>query len=390
MITLVIFEGGSAGSWVERVLASLRQAIVLDTIERARKSSAIDQVIVATDSADLASRAAALGAEVDLDGQGGGFHFGRRLAAIVRRRGLERVIYMSGGLGALATPEDLAWIGRELRRHDRVLITNNVHSADMVAFTPARAVERVEPPSMDNNLAMSLTMDAQLPLVTPPRTLGLHFDIDTPTDVLVLGVHPGTGPATREWLDCHPLDRSRVWAVMQVMDDLSAELLIFGRIGAPLFYYLDDRTRCRLRVVSEERGMKSLGREARGEVVSLMGYLWESLGSRSFFERIGRVAAAALIDSRVLFAHRRWAVSQADRFLSDLGMYEEIEHPGVREFTRAAREAPVPVLLGGHSLVSGGVWALVDARLRGVVAPKAREEGPQAGAGRDTPGRKGR
>lgn len=365
MVSLVIFEGGPARSWVERMLADLRQAIVLDTVERARACGAIGKVIVATDREELAARAAALGAEVDRDGAGESFHFGRRLAELVRRRRLERVIYMSGGLGALASPDDLAWVARELSRRKQVVIANNVHSADLVAFTPADALERVKLPTMDNSLAMSLSADAGLELVHPPRTLGLHFDIDTPADALVLGVHPGVGRAVRAWLEANPLDRSRVTAVLRVMDEPMADLLIFGRIGAPLFYYLDDRTRCRLRVVSEERGMKSLGRDRRGEAVSLMGFLWESVGDAGLFRCVANVASAALLDTRVLFAHRRWEVSQADRFLSDLGLWEEIGHPGVRAFTRAAvQEASVPVLLGGHSLVSGGVWALVDARLR--------------------------
>jgi hypothetical protein len=33
----------------------------------------------------------------------------------------------------------------------------------------------------------------------------------------------------------------------------------------------------------------------------------------------------------------------------------------VREFTQAALSAAVPVVLGGHSLVSGGLYALVEA-----------------------------
>ena len=32
--------------------------------------------------------------------------------------------------------------------------------------------------------------------------------------------------------------------------------------------------------------------------------------------------------------------------------------PFLRDFTRAAVEAPIPVLLGGHSLMSGGLMAL--------------------------------
>lgn len=365
-VTLTIFEGGKAASEIERLLAGLRQAVVLDTVERAQRVRFIDSVVVVTDSRELAEEARARGADVDLDGEGEAFHFGQRLARVVARRGLERVIYMSGGLGALATPDDLRWVARELLHREMAVITNNVYSADLVAFTPARALERIAPPAMDNSLAMALTTVARLPLVTPPRTLGLHFDIDTPTDMLILAVHPGVGPQTRRYLRQQPLDLGRVRAIMRVLEDARADLLLFGRIGAPLFYYLDERTRCRLRVVSEERGMKALGRDVRGEVVSLLGHLWERVGSRELFRMLAGMVQAALLDSRVLFAHRRWEVSQEDRFLSDLGEWPGIRHPGVREFTREAVASDIPVLLGGHSLVSGGIWALVDATLRGI------------------------
>jgi hypothetical protein len=35
----------------------------------------------------------------------------------------------------------------------------------------------------------------------------------------------------------------------------------------------------------------------------------------------------------------------------------------VREFTRCAVSASIPVVLGGHSLVSGGLWLLAEALL---------------------------
>lgn len=351
------------------MLARVRQAVVLDTVARARRARAVEQIIVVTDSPELACQARALGAIADLDPEREDFHFGRRLAGLVRRHRLRRIFYMSGGLGALATSDDLAWVARELSRRDAVVICNNIHSSDLVAFTPGSVIWRVEPPAMDNSLAMTLAQEGGLPVLHPPRTLGLHFDIDTPADVAIASVHPGLGEHTRRLVDGLPLGRERVWQVFRVMGDPHADLLVFGRIGAPLFYYLDDRTRCRLRVLSEERGMKSLGRDVRGEVVSLMGHLWECAGSTGLFRVVAKVARAAVLDSRVLFAHRRWSVSPEDRFLSDLGHWERIGHPGVREFTRAAMEAEVPVLLGGHSLVSGGIWALVDAALRGVRAP---------------------
>jgi hypothetical protein len=38
-----------------------------------------------------------------------------------------------------------------------------------------------------------------------------------------------------------------------------------------------------------------------------------------------------------------------------------VEQPYLREFTHAAVEAPLPVILGGHSLVSGGLMLLTEA-----------------------------
>ena len=39
----------------------------------------------------------------------------------------------------------------------------------------------------------------------------------------------------------------------------------------------------------------------------------------------------------------------------------EIRDPFIRAFTEAAMACPVPVVLGGHSLVSGGLPVLVEA-----------------------------
>lgn len=137
--------------------------------------------------------------------------------------------------------------------------------------------------------------------------------------------------------------------------------MLFGRIGAQLFDYLDNHTRCRIRLFSEERGMKALGRDRRGEVVSLVGRLIEALGYVGFFEFLAQFCHGAVLDTRGLFEHFGWKLSQADRFASDIGALDLISHPGLRDFTAAAFNASIPVLLGGHSLVTGGMWALIDA-----------------------------
>ena len=104
--------------------------------------------------------------------------------------------------------------------------------------------------------------------------------------------------------------------------------------------------------------MEADGRASDGSVRSLLGYHLEAVGLERFFATLAELGDAAFIDTRVLLAHKRIDASRQDRFLSDLGRWQEIRDPFLRDFTRAALEAPIPVLLGGHSLMSGGLMAL--------------------------------
>ena len=93
---------------------------------------------------------------------------------------------------------------------------------------------------------------------------------------------------------------------------------------------------------------------------SALGYLYEAIGATAFFRRLGELGDAAILDTRVVEAHAGRQPSRADRYWSDVFAAEEIAAPWLREFTAAARESRQPVLLGGHSLVSGGLMALTD------------------------------
>jgi hypothetical protein len=100
-------------------------------------------------------------------------------------------------------------------------------------------------------------------------------------------------------------------------------------------------------------------RAKRGEVCSILGFYLEQVGMERFFDTLGQLGHAAFIDTRVIFTHFGLEPTIDDRFHSDLGQYEKIGDPFVREFTRRALEAPIPIVLGGHSLVSGGLLALI-------------------------------
>jgi hypothetical protein len=75
---------------------------------------------------------------------------------------------------------------------------------------------------------------------------------------------------------------------------------------------------------------------------------------------LAELGDGAIVDSRVLLAHRLGADEAAwpraeDRFASDLLLAERIADPWLRALTASARDASIPILLGGHTLVGPGV-----------------------------------
>ena len=106
--------------------------------------------------------------------------------------------------------------------------------------------------------------------------------------------------------------------------------------------------------------MISSGRFASGEVFSILGSLIELKGLDSFFDMLADHCQAALIDNRVLLAHRGKWPSEQDRFASDLGLTDKISDPWLRKLTIAARDVPIPVTMGGHGLLAGDLFALCE------------------------------
>ena len=137
-------------------------------------------------------------------------------------------------------------------------------------------------------------------------------------------------------------------------------MLLAGRVSSWVWRRLEANIPGQTRVVSEERGMRASGREARGEVRSLLGLHADVVGPSGIIRAFEQVCDAAFIDSRVLFAHRGIALERSERFASDALLPELVNDSWVRELTEAAASAKIPVVLGGHSLLSGGVWALSE------------------------------
>jgi len=360
-VSAVIFEGSSPLSPVEEMMVRVREAALLDNLEKLTKVPEIQDYYLYTNRPELKKPASSLGAQVFLNSADPQhFHFGEALKSAVLEHGLQRVFCLSGAGCPLITVQELQMVAHRLVKRENYVYTNNTQSSDMTAFTVTKGFEATQLPAMDNSLALTLRDQLGLEMELMPHTLGLLFDIDTPTDLVVLGAGPFGGPRTRKALQELKLDYGTLNAAKAVLRAEYEDVALIGRVGAPVIGRLNADLKLRLRIFSEERGMKSLGRIEAKEVISLLGLLLDHAGIEHFFEYLARVARCAFIDSRVLFYHYQLDLSDQERFLSDLGRWEELENPWLREFTRAAVNCKIPVLLGGHSLVAGSLWALCD------------------------------
>jgi CTP:molybdopterin cytidylyltransferase MocA len=358
MVTAVVMVGETGGvtqpvAWVQ----AARRRAARDLLEQLQRQPVVEKLILVSPEPDgLADVATHF-----VRSQPGAIHVGRQLAELVTRFGCDRILCFGGGSAPLLADETLELLLTKLVEAERLVVSNNRFASDWAGWVPAAVVgDWVERLPQDNMLAWVLSSEAGLAVESQPASAASRLDIDTPTDLLVLRLHQGTKAHLRAYLEQLPLASERLAQAVAVLARPAGRVFIAGRFGPDAWTALNKRSQCWLRVVAEERGMVSSGRLARGEVYSLLAEQIALGGMGSFFERLAQQADAAFIDSRVLLAHHgRWP-SEADRFASDLGQVDQIEDPWLREFTAYTGQADLPVVLGGHSLMSGAMFAMCD------------------------------
>ncbi|MDX1688104.1 MAG: hypothetical protein R3248_09000 [Candidatus Promineifilaceae bacterium] len=359
MITAVVMVGeGNAGSERATWVQGARRAAARDLVEQLTRQPLVEKVLL------LSPEPVEATAGPDphyLTSLAGPIHLGQQLARLVAEEEITHLLYFGGGSAPLLSDDTLTATVNQLAAADRLVITNNRYASDWAAVTPAPILaDWVSRLPRDNMLGWVLSAEAGLPLQAMPPSAASRLDIDTPLDLQLLRLHPRTKPYLRRYLNDLPLETQRLQAVVSVLATPATRVFIAGRISPDVWSALNRVTQSWLRVVSEERGMVSSGRQARGEARSLLAAHVEAVGMDAFFTTLADWADAALIDTRVLLAHHgRWPDADT-RFASDLGQVDHVVDEWLRALTAHALAAPIPILLGGHGLVAGDLYAICD------------------------------
>jgi hypothetical protein len=384
-VGLILFAAGPGRTSIEQLVGRARLAATRDLVEMALACPLVERVVVATGAPELVEQLPADSRlAVELDPPGEPFHFGQRLAAIIDRYCIRWPLYFGGGSAPLLAPESLHELCEDLLAATGRVIANNLRSADFFGFSPPEAIYRIAlPADQDNTVPYLLSRQAGLRAEALEPAIENCFDLDTPADLMVLRLLEQTKRHLRRYLDDVALDAGRVEAVLPQLVSAAADVALIGRVDTAIWGAASPDSPAVKRLYVEERSLKALGRDARGEVRSLIGCLFEAVGPAALFASLASLATAVFFDTRVLFHHLRLQLSAHDRYASDLGEVDAIRDPTAREFTAAALACPVPVILGGRNVVAGGLWALtqeawnrVDAGLLAAASPAAPARQP--------------
>ena len=238
-----------------------------------------------------------------------------------------RTIFVRWGSGSLLTHRTLLDMADAAR--DGRAWGNRAHGADIWASNGTRPANLHSPTQG----------------VFPPTAATL-FRLLTGSDLSLLSTHePAALSAEFTGLSA-PIIKQNVLAVTRLMTKRTAELVVIGDPGADGWKYLERETACRVRLLADSGG-------------GLLAALLHSAGPKRFAKYLTELGQAALINTRILFSDSGYPSSD-DFFLSDLGETERIAHLGLRALTETLLASEQAVVLGGASLVTGGMYLMVE------------------------------
>lgn len=346
----LLFDRGGRG-----LVAQARTAASRILAQKLLSCRSVERVVVATRSTPDWED---LPVEVIPDPPGQ-WRLGAQLEGVVKAFRPQRLLYFSSGSGFLLPEEKLSFLTHCWPSSPPFAVLNNFYSTDFGVLVP--------PPEggfsdlvRDNPLGLRLWR-AGYRCYELPRSAVTQLDIDTPGELQLLALVQDLPQELARVLRDVPTDRAQ--AILDLMTRVGGELLVVGRVAGQVLRVLEKTSACRVRVLSEERGMASLGLADAAKVRSLLSFV--SSNPAQLVSALASLADGVVWDTRVwLAAQGLWPLPE-DRFACDLLLPEEVKTPLLKELAEACLAAPVPFLLGGHALVSGGLYLAAELAWQG-------------------------
>lgn len=357
-IVAAIFHPPMGTTEPERFVEAGRLAATDDLIRALRPS--VDEILVVTGGHGSVGSLRRFDVRLVESDRGRPFHLGETLQRLVREDEIGTLLYFGSGSGGLLSGDSIDTLIAFAQRDEPGALFNNFYSCDFAVFASAAFLLRTALPENDNGLGFALS-DAGIPCFTLLRSVETQFDIDTPTDLLLLRASGKGGETVRRFLEARTFEHPTLPGVCGHLSDRSSFVHLSGRINPTTWGVFERRVACRTSGVIEGRGMRAYG----DPCPLLLQRILREVGATAYFARLAQVSDAAVIDTRPLLAAGNRLPPAYDRFASDLFRVDEIEDPYWRVFTQAAVDASIPVLLGGHSVVSGGLYLLAEAGWKG-------------------------
>jgi len=352
-VAALVFHAPVGTSIGERVVEEARQASTRGLCASLQRCGA-DPIVVAPSEA---VRAGVFDVETRTPpGVGEAFHFGRVLQRLIVDLNLDRLLYFGSGSGGLLSDEEIGRLVEFAVTPSESAVFNNFYSCDFAAFANARRLLEISLPAADNPLGFALA-DAGIQCLSMPRSASTQFDIDTPSDVHLLARTGRGNPELRRFLETRAWDHPSMDRALDVLTERSASTLLVGRVNPTTWSQFEREVACRTSALVEGRGMRA---SATRHVPWVRQAILED-GAEPFFRRLEDAADAAWVDTRPVLSSGDDLPPASTRFASDLFLLDEVDDPAWRSFTEAALRCPIPVVLGGHSLVSGGLYLAAEA-----------------------------
>jgi hypothetical protein len=362
MVPVIIMLPPAGLSEAEGWVAEGRRAAACDLIHRLAGVQSVGEIFVL--AAESVDRETLVGTgAVPLPTPSGPFHFGQTLAGIVDEKGFQQAAYFGGASAPLLTESMLQDVFHRLEENARpTVVVNNYHSTDWMVLNQAGVLLQLQHRlTKDNSLGWVLDHDAGFDVQVVLPNAASQVDIDTPGDLLMLHRHPSVGNALKKFLESASASQlDEVDQILEIMSTPASSLTLIGRTSPQLWKMLNEQTQIWIRTFAEERGMVASGRFDRGEVRSLIGEIVEDWGPQRFIEYIANLSNGVLWDTRVWMAHRGKWPSTADRFAADLGWVDRINDEPLKKLAHSVHQCDVPILMGGHGVVAGGIYALLE------------------------------